>query len=154
MLFQPRDVERPFGTLHENAPPETAHWGQLAGVWDCSLAAGSHATWTWAYILDGYAVQDTYVGAPREDGSAFHGTGLRVYNAAREKWDIAWTANATADDMTVTRYEATSGPREVVMAYSDGEEPEWRTTFSNIERDSFEWSNEPSGQTMRCTRRR
>ena len=60
-------AEHPFGQLNPKAPPETAHWGQLAGAWDCSLTIRDEdgnvtlrkATWTWAYILDGYAVQDT-----------------------------------------------------------------------------------------------
>ena len=56
------------GRLHPQAPPETAHMGQLAGVWQATQTARNRdgswsdkqtkADWIWYYILDGHAIQD------------------------------------------------------------------------------------------------
>jgi hypothetical protein len=153
--------QHPFGQLNPNAPPETAQWGQLAGAWDCTIPSTAadgtvregKATWTWSYIIDGYAVQDIYVGH-RTDGRAdFYGTGVRTYHPELKKWEIMWTANTTPEGETskMTLFEATYQNEQIVMKYVEGD-PEWRVVFFDITDDSFEWMNEPSGQRMRCER--
>ena len=146
-----------FGTLNPTAPPETRHWGQLAGVWGCVVSTPadggpvteSTATWTWRYILDGHAVQDVYASGT----SSFRGTGTRIYHSSTASWEISWTANSppAAGVPRITRFTATSTDNEVVMRRGNGD-PNWRTVFYDIGPERFAWLSEPSGQTMVCER--
>jgi hypothetical protein len=156
---QTADAE--FGRLNPLAPPETEHWGRLAGVWSCTIptttpdgAPGqSRATWTWRYILDGHAVQDVYVGHRGQGQPDFYGTGVRIYHPGTETWEISWIANSPSTGIAprITRFTATSEGGDIVMRRAEGD-PEWRVVFHDIGDDTFAWRSEPSGQTMTCAR--
>jgi hypothetical protein len=153
-------AEADFGSLSPLAPGETAQWGQLAGVWECLVstpveggpARSSRATWTWRYTLDGHAVQDVYVGHREDDRPDFYGTGIRIYHPGNASWEISWMANSAAsgDAPRITPFTATFEDEEIVMRR--GDDPAWRTTFFDMDEESFSWASEPSGQTMTCTR--
>lgn len=149
-----------FGRLNPQAPPETAQWGQLAGVWDCTLRSVTadstiderKATWTWAYVIDGHAVQDVYIG-PRPAGPAFHGSGMRKYNPTQQRWEIIWidsNPRPANRGQEIRTYSATYVNEQIVMR-QDGDS-DWRTVFYDITGQTFEWMNEPSQQRMRCER--
>jgi hypothetical protein len=150
-----------FGSLNATAPPETAHWGQLVGMWDCVIATPgssdqveqSRATWTWRYVLDGHAIQDVYIGHRTDGRPDFYGTGLRVFNPGDGVWEVSWVVNTIGELVgpRTTRFSATSTDEEVVMRRASGD-PEWKVVFYDFTEGSFAWRNEPSGQTMSCTR--
>jgi len=58
-----------FGELHPKAPPETAQFGQLVGIWraeaeiragDGSWRESAPGYWAWKYAIDGFAVRDLW----------------------------------------------------------------------------------------------
>lgn len=148
--------QHPYGKLHPKAPPETAHWGQLAGEWDCTIEAllpngtwvqGGNAKWVWKYILDGFAVQDLWyqkwIDLPASLASINHdfaGTNIRMYLPAEKKWECVWFANATN---TTSRFQAESSNEKIVMT-GETKQGLTRITFYDITEDSFDWKSEQS----------
>ncbi len=154
--FLANNEEYPYGRLHPKAPPETEHWGRLAGEWDCSLEARSasgewvqrsQAKWVWKYILDGFAVQDLWyvkwLDTPPQISSMnrdFMGTNVRMYKPKEKKWEAVWLANARN---TTSRFDAISDEDEVVMTNFSGKT--WtRITFHNFTENTFDWKSESS----------
>lgn len=145
------------GTPHPDAPPQIELFGRLAGAWDAKMWViqddGTFpeeplaALWTFRYILDGRAIQDEWTapppGQPVADGSRQHGTGLRVYHPAEDRWEVAWISNTQP---FVTTFEAEPhGDGGIVML---GEPPTGhpsRTTFRDVEEDRFSWTLELQG---------
>lgn len=158
-------AEHPFGRLHPEAPPETKHWGRLAGVWQCTNYAnvngqwvgGWPATWAWRYILDGFAVQDTWMqkaedapptnAAPHRD---FAGTNLRIFDRSSGKWDVVWMHNgqiAGGSGTASSHLEAVSTPEEIIMTPVGGVNQAGQMTrvvFYNMTDNSFEWKSDIS----------
>lgn len=146
----------PYGRLHPDAPPETEHWGRLAGEWECSIEAllpsgnwvqGGKATWIWKYILDGFAVQDLWfqkwIDLPQSVASInrdMSGTNIRMYLPAENCWEAVWFANGRN---ITSRFSATSGPEQIVMT-GEGAPGLTRITFHDITKNSFEWKSETS----------
>lgn len=142
------------GTLHPNAPPETAQFGQLVGIWDItdetiqadgSWQAGEGAEWIWYYILDGYAIQDDWIAPPRygttqADTLRQHGTNLRIYDPAAQRWDLAWISNS---DKKLSTFTATAqGDSALVMRGTHASGNDARITFFDITDTRFEWKLE------------
>lgn len=150
-----------FGTLHEDAPPETRAFGRLVGLWDAtpemraqdgSWVEQAPALWAWQYALDGFATQDlwyhsaehlpSYLG---ELGRPYLLTGLRIFEARSAKWRVAWAANGggATPGMDFGTFEGKIEGDDVVLQ----EESAWghqRVTFSQVTRDSFLWTSEMS----------
>ncbi len=166
--FVANNAELPYGRIHPDAPPETEHWGKLAGVWDCSIerllpsgnwVQGGRATWVWKYILDGFAVQDLWfvkwinlppvlAGSHRD----VSGTNLRMYLPAEKRWEAVWFFNGAN---TTSRFDAISDDDKVIMTGVTAR-GHARITFFDITDTSFEWKSELSkdeGKTWQETTR-
>ena len=90
-----RSGSQEFGSLNPAAPPETAEFSFVIGEWACttrgmrpdgSIQEGLPATWTFHYILDGWAIQDEWV-QEQADGSVSHGMNIRSFNPRTRKRD-------------------------------------------------------------------
>lgn len=142
------------GTLNPNAPPETAQFGQLVGIWDItdetiqsdgSWQAGEGAEWIWYYILDGHAIQDDWIAPPRygptrDDTLRQHGTNLRIYDPVAQRWDLAWISNT---DKKLSTFTATAqGDSALVMRGIHASGNDARVTFFDITDTRFEWKLE------------
>lgn len=145
-----------YGKLNPKAPIETKQFGQLVGKWDVissdSISSGgwheSKATWTFRYILDGFAVQDVWhekavdktnntINLDRD----FKGTNIRVYDPIRGDWQCAWIENGA--NTLVAKFTAngtSTGSIEMVTPDSSG-----LITFYNIGKDHFDWKYEALG---------
>jgi hypothetical protein len=123
------------------------YWVDVAGR---GLKAEVHAAW----VLEGRAVQDTWImprrpdrrGPPQKDLDMY-GTTLRVWDPAIEAWRITWI-NPVAGHQ-VQQIGRRRG-RDIVQlgALPDGTPTRWM--FTEITPDSFRWTGEallPDGET-------
>ncbi len=140
------------GTLNPDAPPETAQFGQLVGVWDITdetlqsdgtWKADSGAEWIWYYVLDGHAIQDDWIAPARHVPTAEtprqYGTNLRIYDPAAERWDLAWISNT---DRKLSTFTATMQDDALVMRGTTANGQASRITFFDITPTTFEWKLE------------
>ncbi len=137
-----------------DAPDQVQQFGQLEGEWRCQAsqvdAEGNWqesphpATWTWYYILDGYAVQDVW---EPSNPQAPIGTNLRTYDPEVDKWQMVW---ATATQPKFDHFDATFSDGAIVMTGDRWERPgmsahQARITFYNITDSTYDWKYEASG---------
>ncbi len=138
---------------HPDAPAETAQYAFLIGEWHCtskqmqpdgSYRDGPGGTWTGAYILDGYAIQDVFV-STGPSGKPSYGTNIRSFNPETKQWDNRWLAagnlqwsyfssEQVGDTMVMTGGEGTDGRG----AFVD------RNVFHSITPDRWEWRKDRS----------
>jgi hypothetical protein len=139
--------------VNPGAPPETEQYAFIIGEWDCKTRFMSgpggeftegRATWTGEYILDGWAIQDTWV-SKRPDGSESIGINIRSFNKEAGVWDNRWLAQGAlkwsvfssrmvGDTMVMTG----GGGRDAVGEFVD------RNTFYDIRKDSWSWRKDRS----------
>lgn len=139
-------------TPHPDAPEETAQFAFLIGAWDCKtrfmLPDGSwnegRARWTGEYILDGWAIQDTWV-SPLPEGGRFMGTNIRSFNPRTGKWDNRWLPQGTLE---WKHYEAERRGESMVMTGGEGEDARGayidRNTFHDIGENAWKWRKDRS----------
>ena len=137
---------------NENAPPEVKQFGQLAGHWSCvsetRQADGTFktvpgiATWSWYYILEGYAVQDVWLPDRQQNAQAPMGTNIRTYDAVNGWWDVVWS---TQQAPAFERYRASYRNNELHMF---AERPANGGFPRHLMRVTFlDWRYEASGLT-------
>lgn len=139
--------------LNPEAPPETAQFAFLIGDWDCvtkfmkpdgSGYSLGRARWSGSYILDGWAIQDYWIGYG-PDGKEKHGTNIRTFNPETRKWDNQWVA---AGVLQWVYFEAEQVGDTMVMIGGEGTDPNGdyvdRNTFYEIEKDSWRWRKDRS----------
>lgn len=147
-------------TLGENAPEQVQQqYGQLVGHWACKgenrqqdgswQASPGMATWSWYYVLDGYAVQDVWQPPKEAPPSAAMGTNLRTYDVANNIWNVVWTTTSNANlEQFRSAYR-----NEQLHIYAErpasGSFPShlMHITFHDISDDHFDWKYESSGLT-------
>jgi hypothetical protein len=145
-------------------------FGQFVGVWDMDVryfdAVGRctyHSTWEWsfAWILDGRAIQDVIVnlgpvgGLPQRTAG---GTTIRYCDPATGQWTV-YFLGVVSGITTVLRGGASGDT--IVLAGPDPDGTQNRWTFSDITPDSFTWTGLESAdgaswwrnQQMLATRR-
>lgn len=125
-------------------------FGQLVGTWsvtnrflDESSGEWSESTleWTFAYVLDGRAVQDVLVRPATDDAAGASspqalGTTVRVYDPALGVWRVSWFGTAGGDFCTLVGIGHRDGIRQD-GTQTDGRPIRWN--FSSITDDSFDW---------------
>lgn len=145
-------VERP-ARRHPDAPPETDQFGFLIGTWDCTtrsmgpdgqLGPVGKATWTGYYILDGWAIQDDWIGE-RPDGSRVYGTNIRSFNPENGYWDNRWLAQG---NLRWVYFRADRVDDTMVMVGGEGEDARGafidRNVFYDIGADAWKWRKDRS----------
>ncbi|MDJ0654429.1 MAG: hypothetical protein QNJ40_09770 [Xanthomonadales bacterium] len=137
---------------HPDAPEQLKQYGQLQGDWLCR---GSNpqpdgswqenpnppASWSWYYVLDGYAIQDVWKPG---DGKSPWGTNLRTYDAETGKWNMVW---ATQQQARFDEFSAEFVDGNIVMTGQRWARPAFqahtaRITFHNIQKEHFDWKYE------------
>ncbi len=135
------------------APPEVAQFGFLVGEWDCTTRSmkpdGSgftdgHAKWSGEFILNGWAIQDHWIGY-LPNGKEVYGTNIRSFNPKTEKWDNQWVASGS---LQWVYFEAEKVADTMVMTGGEGTDPNGdyidRNTFYEIGSDSWRWRKDRS----------
>ncbi|HWM87666.1 MAG TPA: hypothetical protein VNO33_17555 [Kofleriaceae bacterium] len=124
-------------------------YGRVIGSWEGEIRnhmmggepARASIEVHFGWVLEGRAVQDTWITPARRDRGAragtldWYGTTLRVFDAKGESWRAAWT-----DPVSGYRIEL-EGRRQgddIVQIGTRGGRP-IRWTFSDIRADSFLW---------------
>lgn len=149
-------AQRSFGSQHPDAPAETAQFAFLVGEWDCKTRflgqdgqtynEGS-ATWIGSYVIDGWAIQDFWIGhGPDGPGGVdFHGTNIRSFNPQTGKWDNRWLS---AGNNQWKYYESEQQGDSMVMTGGEGSGPRGdfidRNSFYEIGEDSWRWRKDRS----------
>lgn len=138
--------------LNPEAPPETAQFSFLLGEWECTTRfmkpdgsghVEGRAKWTGYYILDGWAIQDHWIGY-KPDGQESHGTNIRSFNPESRKWDNRWLP---AGSLQWDYFEAEQvGDTMVMTGHGKDGFGEFidRNTFYEIESDSWRWRKDRS----------
>lgn len=149
------------GEIHPDAPPETAQFGRLAGIWDTRqellMSTGEWVDappglWAWKYALGGFAIQDLWFQAAdrlpsymTELDRDYMLTANRIYDTAAAVWRVAWMANSNGQLQGADHgaFEAREMGGDIVMTGPPVEGVgEQRIVFAEISEDSFDWRSE------------
>lgn len=142
-----------FGRLNPQAPPETEQFSFIVGAWDCTTKfmkpdgsgyGEGRARWIGYYILDGWAIQDDWIGI-RPDGSESRGTNIRSFNQRTGKWDNRWLA---AGSLAWKYFESEQKGDTMVMIGGEGKDARGafvdRNIFHDITADHWSWRKDRS----------
>jgi len=93
-----------------------------------------------AWVLDGRAIQDLWIGVPPGQTEQWIGTTLRFYDAGLKAWRVTWIAPRARTITLLT------GGREGQRIVLNGETAQGkvRWSFNDIERNGFNWKGELS----------
>jgi hypothetical protein len=146
-----------FGRLNPRAPAALSRFAFLIGKWRCEatlLSANGErqtfeATWLGRFILDGFAIADEYRMTNSSGEPIVLGLNLRVYDAARQTWNIKWLNGLDGRWVDL-------GPPDLGGVSFDGPSVRYifdetvaghgysRATYTNISKTRFTWRGEKS----------
>jgi len=142
-----------FGSRNPHAPVETAQFDFIVGSWNCTTKfmkpdasgyAEGKARWIGYYILDGWAIQDDWIGV-RPDGGESHGTNVRSFNPRTGTWDNRWLA---AGSLEFKYFESEQVGDTMVMIGGEGKDGRGafidRNVFHDITADHWSWRKDRS----------
>lgn len=101
--------------------------------------------WLFSEILNGQGVQDVFICPSRAERiinpqpDAEYGTTIRIYNPAKQKWDICYSCSGK-----MVFLEAEKINDEIILVNKDETEKLNQWVFSNIASDAFHWENRTS----------
>jgi hypothetical protein len=135
----------PAGALRR-ALDELMLFGQFAGVWNMQVeffndhgdcVYSEPGQWSFAWVLDGRAIQDvlTYP-RPGGNGRAI-GTSLRTYDPESRRWQVIWLG--VVSGITVMLRGGAAG-EQIRLEGPDPDGTMNRWTFHDITADSFTWT--------------
>lgn len=152
-----------FGEMNSSAPPQTADFGRLVGLWeteqqmraaDGSWVGSDRGYWAWKYALNGFAVRDLWFQSGSELpsymtnlGRDYLLTGMRIFDRRAGQWKVAWMANGTGllQGADFGTFEAKADGGDVIQHGPPipgvGLQ---RVVFSDINDGSFTWTSEYS----------
>ena len=144
---------------HPSLGEEARLFDRFVGTWDCAYSfhaedgsvTHSSGELKFGWILDGWAIQDIWIGYPTEGskGERRIGTSVRFFDTKSKVWRVVFVAPAAGSLITVQG--GLEGDRIVLRGQdSDGSLLRW--SFNDIHADSFVWRGETSrdqGKTWR-----
>jgi len=144
-----------------------ALFGQFVGDWEFDIAwypangepRHGSGDWSFHWALDGTAVQDVWRTPTRAASAAAgtaerpaapvgFGTGIKVYDAANDRWWMTWTGLSKQE---VIEFTARVDGDEIVLDARTTAQPT-RWIYSEITAESFRWRNESSADGGRSWR--
>jgi len=144
---------------HAEAPAPLSHFAPMIGRWvitDWSpnetgaWIEGSGADWDFAYVMDGWAVQDVWVKPGRatavdDPSQRTIGTNVRLWDDANDRWKMSWIRTSAGEPQT---WYAQSTAEEIVMTLTlPGQDaPRRRITFYDMTGETFDWRMEAAGE--------
>jgi hypothetical protein len=144
---------------HPSLSTEARLFGRFVGSWDCEYSfradngsvryASGEVTFGW--IIDGWAVQDTWISYPpdrRPEGRNI-GTTIRFFDTKARKWKLVFISPA---QNAVTTLEGGLEGDRIVFRGTDADGSLLRWSFNELRPESFVWRGEVSrddGKTWR-----
>lgn len=132
-------------TIHPSIPAQDDLWGGIIGDWSfdwCDRHSDRvvKGEWHFARILEGAAIQDTFICPsratraldPQPDGE--YGTTLRVYVPETHLWEVSYLCLGR-----MTRLTAKKVGDEIVLTVCPDNTEQW--IFSEITPNTFHWQN-------------
>jgi hypothetical protein len=167
MAAAPRDnfmeqIDKNTGRLNPKAPAELSHFAFLLGQWRFDAKFKSpqgewqtfHGTWSGRYILDGYAIADEYQMLASNGMIIVHGMNFRVYDAAKQFWNIKWLnalegtwTDLTSEEFGGAKFDGQSVSyifREPKGASGDWSAAYTRATYTSVSPTRFTWRGDKS----------
>lgn len=155
LLFTPPSFAQEYGSPHPEAPPQLRDFEFLIGPWNCEVewtkADGSlgrgQGTWTGRWIVDGWAIEDDFVGGFAPD---YRATTFRAFNLQAGKWHGYWLdGQAGRWSRPLVEEEVDQGLRlrtSMGMRRPNGEplELQLRYHFYEIGEKAFSWRQDTS----------
>lgn len=149
LLFSLNSVAQTKQSNHQSNP--LGLFAQLVGKWkiaDQSLTkdgkwqAGNGADWNFYSILNGAAIQDDWISPslsqPEPETGRQFGTNVRIYNAKKKQWEMAWASNTGQKIDTFTAVEKNGS---IIMQGVFGG-ANTKITFYDIKTKRFSWKME------------
>lgn len=135
---------------HRSLGDQARVWDRFIGTWDADFGFigddGSvrHAPGEidFGWVLDGRAVQDLWIGYPRDGAQERSiGTSLRYFDEKAKLWNVVFV-NPQFDGVLHVR----GGPEgdRIVLRGQDAEGAALRWSFADLQPDSFTWRGERS----------
>jgi hypothetical protein len=149
-------------TRNSQAPKELDRFAFLIGQWrfDARFKSGSgewetfHGTWTGRYILDGRVIADEYRMLGPDGEVIVFGMNFRVYDAARQVWNIKWLnaldgswTDLTPEEFGGAKFEGQSVSyifREPLGATKGWATAYTRATYTSVSPALFTWRGDKS----------
>jgi len=134
-------------------------FGRFVGTWDADYSfiaedggvRHSRGEVLFGWILDGYALQDIFLGYPKPGSNEKRRmvTGVRFVDPKTDKWTVMFAAPSFA---AAVRMEGGAEGDRIVLRGHDDHGAELRWSFNDITPNSFIWRGETShdsGKTWR-----
>lgn len=144
---------------HPSLGEEARLFDRLIGTWDCDYSfhaedgtvSRSSGELKFGWIIDGRALQDIWIGYPKDRSKDERsiGTSVRFFDTKAKIWRVVWVA--PANGLMITLQGGAEGSR-IVLKGQDGDGSSLRWSFNDIQADSFVWRGEKSrdgGKTWR-----
>ena len=135
-------------TKHDIIPEELDYFGPLIGEWSFRWhdnigdkhESVTDGTWTFSRILEGRAVQDTFVTSKKNPETnkleKEYGTTIRIYNPLHRNWDIFYGCTGEAVQLVA---EKENDQIVITCVTPIGFQMKW--VFFDIQEDTFKWKN-------------
>jgi hypothetical protein len=148
--------------LNPKAPAALSQFAFLLGDWrfDAKFKSPEGAsqsfrgTWIGRLILDGHVIEDEYRMLDSNDEVIVHGMNFRVYDAAKQFWNIKWlnAREGTWMDLTSREFGGTLVDgrsisyifREPMGASGGWTQPYTRATYTDVSPTVFTWRGDKS----------
>jgi len=153
----------PFETLssalaaigpHPSLIEQAGTYNWLVGIWDAEVfdhesdgaKRVTSAEWFFAWVLEGYAMQDVFVSPRREDRHAAmpsrgnrYGTSLRIFDSVAGVWRVYWFNPVVQRHLVMT---AKQEGKDLVQRGTAADGSEFRWIYTRIDTDHFRWRSE------------
>jgi len=133
---------------HAIIPEEYDYFGQLLGEWDfkwhdnigSEFESIANGKWTFSRVLEGRAVQDTFVTSKRNtltgEFEQEYGTTIRIYNPLKKNWDIFYGCTGEAIQLIAEKEND-----QIVITCVTPISFQMKWIFSDIQEYTFKWKN-------------
>ena len=155
-------IDQSTGKSNPKAPAALSQFAFLIGHWRFDAKFKSpkgewqtfHGTWIGRYILDGYAIADEYRMLGSGGEVIVHGMNFRVYDRAKQVWNIKWLnalegtwTDLTSEEFGGAKFEGQSVSyifREPIGASSGWTAAYTRATYTSVSPTFFTWRGDKS----------
>jgi hypothetical protein len=133
---------------HDIIPDDHDYFGSLIGEWSfkwhdnmgTEFESVSDGKWTFSRILEGRAVQDTFVTSKVNPETGVlereYGTTIRIYNPLKENWDVFYGCTGEAVQLVAKKEKD-----QIVLTCVTPVGFQMKWIFFDIEKNSFKWKN-------------
>ncbi len=154
------NVNQPFGKVNPNAPQQIKDYQLMIGKHECLSVARNpdqswgepvNMIWSFKYIMNGLAIQDTTLKA---DGN--HSGSIRLYDEKNNQWQINYYSsqvNPKAKSLPMW----TGGKKDAKLVYyrdqkaPNGTQGYFRLSFYDISANGFKWIGEWTDKREKST---